>query len=653
VAIEAVRPEVDGGRYPIKRVVGEPVRVDALLVADGHDRVTGVLRYRAAGEPWREAPLRPLGGDRFGAEFAPTSLGTWEYALEAWVDAFATWRAALAAKAAAGQDVEPELLEGAAHVREAGTRATDAEDAAWLAARAELLAGPAPDAARVEAALDAELARRMALHPDRRAAAHGDRVLEVQVERELARAGAWYEFFPRSSAREPGCHGTFRDAERMLEYAAAMRFDVVYLPPIHPIGRTHRKGAGNAPTAGPDDPGSPWAIGAAEGGHTAVHPQLGTLADFERFVARARALGLEVALDLAFQCSPDHPWVAKHPEWFRHRPDGSIQYAENPPKKYQDVYPLDFESPDWRALWEELKGVVLFWIGHGVTVFRVDNPHTKPFAFWEWLIREVRLAHPEAIFLAEAFTRPAVMARLAKLGFSQSYTYFTWRNTRHEIAEYLAELGSPPVRDFMRGNFFTNTPDILPVFLQSGRRAAFQTRAVLAATLAGSWGIYGPPFELCEHRAVPDTEEYLDSEKYQLRHWDLDRPGHVRDWIARLNEIRRGSPALLRGVGPRFCPADNESLLAYARWTEDLADLVVVVANLDPYHTQSGWIDLPIDAWGIEPREPFQADDLLGGARYLWHGRRNYVQLDPESAPAHVLRVRRRVRTERDFDYYL
>jgi starch synthase (maltosyl-transferring) len=437
-----------------------------------------------------------------------------------------------------------------------------------------------------------------------------------------------------------------------LPYVASMGFDVLYLPPVHPIGGTHRKGRNNAPRAAAGDPGSPWAIGGPEGGHDAVHPALGTLADFDRLVVAAREHRLEIALDLAFQCSPDHPWVREHPGWFHRRPDGTIQYAENPPKKYEDIYPLDFECDDWRALWEELRRVVLFWIARGVRIFRVDNPHTKPFAFWEWLIAEVRSAHPDVFFLAEAFTRPKVMRYLAKLGFSQSYTYFTWRNTKDELTRYFTELTATDVRDYLRPNLFVNTPDILPEYLQFGGPAAFRIRLVLAATLGATYGIYGPPFELCEAAALPGTEEYRDAEKYEVRRWDVDRPGTLRDFIARVNQIRRETPALHANDGLRFCPVDNDRLIAYVKTTPDRTNQVLVVVTLDPQHRQSGWVDVPLDELGLDAREPFQVHDLLGDARYLWHGARSFVALDPASVPAHVFVVRRRVRTERDFDYF-
>jgi starch synthase (maltosyl-transferring) len=432
-----------------------------------------------------------------------------------------------------------------------------------------------------------------------------------------------------------------------------MGFDVLYLPPIHPIGRTHRKGANNAVVAEPGDPGSVWAIGAEEGGHTDVHPELGTLADFRALVVAAADHGLEVAMDLAFQCTPDHPWVKAHVDWFRRRPDGSIQYAENPPKKYQDIYPLDFETGHWAELWEGLTDVVRFWIDQGIRIFRVDNPHTKPFGFWEHLITTVKRTHPDVIFLAEAFTRPKVMYRLAKLGFSQSYTYFTWRNTKWELTEYLTELTRTDVREYFRPSFWPNTPDILNEYLQLGGRPAFVTRLVLAATLAASYGIYGPAFELCVREPfAPGSEEYLHSEKYEIRRWELDRPDNLRDLIACLNRIRKENPALQTDWGLRFHHIDNDHLIAYTKESADGANVLLVVVNLDPHHAQSGWLDFPAQDFGLDPREPYQLHDLLTNAHYLWHGSRNYIGLDPHAVPAHVFRLRRRAHSERDFDYF-
>jgi starch synthase (maltosyl-transferring) len=653
VVIEDVTPRVDGGRFAAKRAVGQSVDVAATIFPEGHDQLAARLRYRHVGEPaWRDVSMDALGNDRWAARFVVETLGRWEFTVEAWVDRFGSWRRGLARKAEAGQDVTSELLEGAALVRAAAARAGDA-DGAWLAERAALLGSSAEQPVRVEAALAPELLAAMARHPDRGGAASLPHPLPLEVEAECAAYGAWYECFPRSMSPDPARAGTLRDLTERLDYVAGMGFDVLYLPPIHPIGRSYRKGRNNALVPEPGDPGSPWAIGAAEGGHTAVHRDLGSLGDFDELVARANERGLAVALDIAFQCSPDHPWVREHPEWFRRRPDGSIQYAENPPKRYQDIYPFDFECAAWEALWTALRDVVLFWAGHGVTIFRVDNPHTKPFAFWEWLIAEVRARHPEAVFLSEAFTRPAVMRHLAKVGFSHSYTYFTWRNTKAELTEYLTELMQTPVREYLRPNLFANTPDILHEYLQTGGRAAFQIRLVLAATLAGSYGIYGPPFELCVAAAVPGTEEYLDSEKYEVRHWDLDRRDGLQPLVTLLNRIRRENPAFRHDHRLRFLPVDNEALIAYGKSTPDLSNVVIVVVNLDPHHPQSGHLELPLAELGIDAAQSYQVDDLLGGARYLWQGPRNYVALDPHALPAHVFRVRRRIRTEQDFDYFL
>jgi starch synthase (maltosyl-transferring) len=651
VVIDSVSPCVDGGRFAIKRIVGGFVRVEARLYTDGHDRLSGVLRVRTAGAlSWSETTLQPLGNDRFAAEFRCDVVGRLEYAVAGWIDRFATYREGLAKKHAAGLDVSSELGEGAALVRAAATRAS-AEDGRWLADVAQRLQTAASADAAIGLALSPELATRMAAWPERTRQAQTD-PLGVEVERERAAIGAWYELFPRSCSPTPGRHGTLRDCEARLDYVAALGFDVVYLPPIHPIGRSHRKGPDNRPSAGPADPGSPWAIGAAEGGHDAVHPELGTLEDFSRLVARAQSLGLELALDLAFQCSPDHPWVSKHPEWFRRRPDGSIQYAENPPKKYQDIYPLDFESDAADELWQQLLAVVRFWIERGVRIFRVDNPHTKPYAFWEWLIQEVRSTHPDVIFLAEAFARPAVMTRLAKLGFSQSYTYFTWRNTKRELTAYMTELTRTELREYLRPNLFANTPDILHEYLQTGGRPAFQIRLVLAATLAGSYGIYGPPFELCVDAAVPGTEEYARSEKYEIRHWALDDSESLRELVAQINRIRRKFAALRTGA-LEFLPVDNEELLAYMRISDDGEEVFVCVVNLNPRIPHTGWLEIPLERLGLDADRPYQMEDLLGGTRWLWHGRRNYVQLDPLALPAHLFRVHRRVRTERDFDYWM
>jgi starch synthase (maltosyl-transferring) len=474
----------------------------------------------------------------------------------------------------------------------------------------------------------------------------------VAVDPALARFSSWYEMFPRSTGAE-GRHGTFQTTEERLPYVAGMGFNVLYLPPIHPIGRTYRKGRNNTVEAEPDDFGSPWAIGSELGGHKSVNPDLGTLEDFRHLVAAARAAGIEIALDIAFQCSPDHPYVSEHPEWFKHRPDGTIQYAENPPKKYQDIYPFDFETPAWPELWEELLSIFLFWAEQGVRIFRVDNPHTKPFAFWEWLLPELKRRHPEAITLAEAFTRPKVMHRLAKLGFSQSYTYFAWRTQKAELREYFTELTTHPIRDFFRPNLWPNTPDILTDYLQHGGRPAFMARLVLAATLGASYGIYGPAFEHCESLAIgPGKEEYYNSEKYQLREWRLTRPDSLHDFISRVNAIRRDNPALQTDRGLRFVEIDNENLIAYSKVDEDGSNLLLMVVNLDPYHAQAGMVDVPIHRWGIAPDQQFQVHDLIADTRYSWRNWKNFVELNPFVQPAHIFRVQHRIRDERDFDQW-
>jgi starch synthase (maltosyl-transferring) len=652
VIVEHVKPEIDSGRFPIKRTPGERVVVTAAIHADGHDALAASLWYRhvvhtadapplaSAGPPdpaaaWQEAVMMPLGNDEWVGAFNVGELGGAEYTIQAWVDTFASWRKGLAAKVQARQDVSSELLEGAGYLRDAAGRSPKAE---FLLERAAILASDASPGDRETAALDPLLADAASAAADRSRATLYDRVLRVLVDRERARYGSWYEMFPRSGGTDPNRSATFREAESSLPRIAAMEFDVLYLPPVHPIGHTHRKGRNNTLTPGPDDVGSPWAIGSEAGGHTAVDPGLGTLDDFDHFVATARDLGLEVALDLAYQCSPDHPWVREHPEWFRHRPDGTIKYAENPPKKYQDIYPIDFDCVEWRSLWQALKHVVEFWCARGVRIFRVDNPHTKAFHFWEWMIADVRRQYPDAIFLAEAFTRPKIMKYLAKLGFDQSYTYFTWRNTRTELMEYFTELTQTDMREYMRPNLFANTPDILHEYLQTGGPAAFRIRLVLAATLGATYGIYSG-YELCEN--VPlraGSEEYVDSEKYQVRIRNWDAPGNLAPLIARINTIRRHHPSLQSDWSLRFFASDNPQILCYAKSTPDTSDLILVVVSLDPHHMQQGWVQVPIADVQAGPDGGYASEDLLTGARYLWRGEWNYVRLTPEH-PAHILHL--------------
>lgn len=655
VVIEKLTPAIDGGRFAIKRVCNDQVVVEADVFCDGHDTLRCLLCYRrehAVG--WEEVPMEPLGNDRWRGAFTVAEIGVYRYTVTGWVDHFSSWRGALAKKVEADQDIAIDLLIGAELVQRASMRASGAVAQQLREWAVRLQEGCHGWEERVRIALDEALAAAMYSYPDRSLATTYDRELEVVVDRSKARFSAWYEMFPRSCAPALGQHGTLKDCEARLPYVAAMGFDVLYLPPIHPIGSTHRKGRNNATIASPDDPGSPWAIGSPLGGHQAIHPQLGTLDDFRRLVAKAQEYDIEVALDLAFQCSPDHPYVQDHPEWFRHRPDGTVQYAENPPKKYEDIYPLDFETEHWQELWEELKGVVLFWAEQGVRIFRVDNPHTKSFRFWEWLIREVKQVYPEAIFLAEAFTRPKVMYNLAKRGFTQSYTYFAWRNTAFELVEYFTSLTQTDVCEFFRPNLWPNTPDILTEYLQLGGRPAFMARLVLAATLGASYGIYGPAFELGENRPrEPGGEEYLNSEKYEIKQWELNRPDSLKDFIARINRIRRDNPALRQDRYLRFHTVTNEQLVCYSKHTPDYADIILVVVNLDPHHVQSGWVELSTEALDLPLDGQYQAHDLLSDSRYLWHGRRNFVELNPNTVPAHIFRVRRRVRTERDFEYYL
>jgi len=538
-------------------------------------------------------------------------------------------------------------------IREANNQASAADNKTMQDRAKTLESASVAQSRKAEVALSDDIARLMDIYAERQPVTY-PRELAVSVDQEKARFSSWYEMFPRSSASQPGRHGTFKDCEARLPYVKEMGFDVLYLPPIHPIGRANRKGKNNSVTCNPNDPGTPWAIGAEEGGHKAIHPQLGTMEDFRHLVNEARKHDIEIALDIAIQCSPDHPYVREHPEWFVWRPDKTIQYAENPPKKYQDIYPLNFESDHWRELWEEVKSVFLFWTEQGVRIFRVDNPHTKPFRFWEWLIAEVKKACPEAILLAEAFTRPKVMYQLAKLGFTQSYTYFAWRNTKTELTRYLQELTQTDVAEYFRPNFWPNTPDILTEYLQTGGQPAFTTRLVLAATLTASYGIYGPAFELGVNLPrEPGSEEYLDSEKYEIKHWDINRKDSLKDFIARVNHIRRENPALQSNQNLWFHAIDNEELICYSKHTNDLSNIIVVVVNLNPHYAHSGWVHLPLERWGLDTQQPYQMHDLLSGARYLWHGAENYLELNPAICPAHIFRVHKRIRTEKDFDYYL
>lgn len=665
VVLASVTPQIDGGRWPIQRSVGESVEVVAGVIVDGHEKIAAELSWRHEDEDAvQTAPMALRYNDEYVAQFPVERLGRYRYKVRAWLDQFGTWQDQFRRRVDGGADeaeLRTELLDGAGLLRQAAETAADA-DRQRLATYVERFengdAGAALEDAVVQLARDND--------PATGAVESG--WLGVRVDPEHARFAAWYEFFPRSAASVPGQHGTLDDAADKLARVKELGFDVVYLPPIHPIGTTFRKGKDNAPEAKPGEPGSPWAIGSPDGGHKAVAPELGGMEAFERFVAEAERLDLKVALDIAFQTSPDHPYVTEHPEWFRHRPDGTIRYAENPPKKYQDVYPFDFETDDWRALWDELKSVFEFWIEKGVRVFRVDNPHTKPFAFWEWCLGELREEHPDLVFLAEAFAKPKTMYTLAKLGYNNSYTYFAWRNTKEELEEYGEQLFQTEIAEFYRPNFWPNTPDIFTEYLAHGGRPAHVVRFVLAATMSSAYGLYGPPYEHVDARQHPLREEYEDNEKYEVRHWNWNDPGSLQPLIQRVNRIRRENPALHHMRTLRFLPTDNPHLVAYfkeepthagsaeppagtdgAAASGGATNLVLCVVNLDPYHRQSGWVTLPLDDWGIPEDRPFEVHDLLGGERYFWQGRGAYVELDPHTLPAHVFRVERRAHTERDF----
>lgn len=645
VIIEGVSPEIDDGRYPAKRVAGEKARVRADIFTDGADTVRAELCHRAGSSgAWKRVPMKPLVNDSWEGMFIAGVPGVWEYTVEAWIDHFQTWRKGLIKKIDAGQDVSLELRMGAAIVEQAAGRASK-KDAVRLRELASVM--KAGDASVAESAAQCEeLHDLMQRYPDKEFAVRYDRVLKLRVDQKKAGFSTWYEFFPRSWAQEPGRHGTFKECQRLLPLVSRMGFDVVYLPPIHPIGSTKRKGRNNALVAGPDDPGSCWAIGSKEGGHKAVHPELGTVKDFEAFIREAERHGISVAMDIAFQCSPDHPYVKEHPQWFKWRPDGTVQFAENPPKKYEDILPIDFETKDWESLWIELKNVMLFWMKKGVRIFRVDNPHTKAFLFWDWAISEIKKEYPDAVFLAEAFTRPKVMARLAKGGFDQSYTYFTWRNTKKDLQEYLTELTTTEVKEYMRPNFWPNTPDILHEELQAGHRSTFIVRLVLAATLSSNYGMYGPAYELCEHVPVrKGKEEYLDSEKYEIKQWDMDRPGNIRAEITDVNRIRRENSALQQTNNIEFVRIDagegreHEMLMAYVKRSSDDSNIILTVVNLDPRNIHAGWLRFPLEHFELPHTHRFRVEDLMNGRTYEWDSEWNFVELNPEQMPAHIFRV--------------
>jgi starch synthase (maltosyl-transferring) len=641
VVIENLQPLLDGGDYPIKRIVGEDLAAEADIFKDGHDVVAAVLKWRVVGKrAWRETPMSFVDNDRWHGVCTLYDEAIHEYTVEAWTDTFRSWQREFAKKFEAGiSALQSEALEGAALVAAAARRARDRADRARLGEFSEQMS-TAANSEIYAIAKSAELEVLMATYPDRSDATQYGPAPRVIVERSAALFGAWYEFFPRSAGGRGDGGSTFRDCLARVDDAKAMGFDVIYFPPIHPIGHTNRKGRNNAVTSEPGDPGVPWAIGSDAGGHKAVEPSLGTLADFDWLQKEVRKRGMEIALDFAINCSPDHPYVKEHPDWFYKRPDGTIKYAENPPKKYEDIYPLNFRCENWRELWAEMKSVVLFWAERGVRIFRVDNPHTKPVAFWEYLIRGVREKYPDTIFLAEAFTRPKMMKALAKAGFNQSYTYFTWRNSKQELIEYFTELTQTEMSEYFRPNLWPNTPDILPFVLQEGGRTAFMIRVLLAATLSPLYGIYSG-YELCENEALPGREEYLDSEKYQFKERDWNAPGNIKDWISRLNKIRKQNRALQLYTNLRFHHADNEAILFYSKMTAARDNIILVVVNLDPHRKQNSFVHVPVEQFGQMESDEYRVQDLLSGATYTWRGQRNYVELDPLVQPAHIFLVRR------------
>ncbi|MEM0999454.1 MAG: alpha-1,4-glucan--maltose-1-phosphate maltosyltransferase [Bacteroidota bacterium] len=638
VILENLSPELNAGRYFIKRVVGDTLSVAIDLYGDGHDVVNGRLLYRHEKQrKWRSVAMTHRGNDRWGGAFALESPGTYEYKVEGWVDYGLNWQHEIERKIEGGQTVAVELLDGVQYLdylQKKVAKGHKKQIKEWAA----LFADESRYAEATAVAVSEELHALFQAHPERRFVVEYP-ARKVFVDRKKAEFSTWYELFPRSASSVEGQHGSFKDVEKLLPRIAEFGFDTLYMPPIHPIGRVHRKGKNNSVTAEPGEPGSCWGVGAKEGGHTALLPELGTLKDFKRLIKKALEHDIEIAMDIAFQCAPDHPWVKAHPEWFRWRPDGSVQYAENPPKKYQDILPIYFETPDWKNLWQALTDVVLYWMEQGVRVFRIDNPHTKPYRFWEHLIAECKKKDPGVIFLSEAFTRPAVMHQLAKVGFSQSYSYYTWRNTKAELIAYLTELTQGPGRDYFRANFWPNTPDILPWALQSGQEPVFLTRLFMAGTLNSNYGLYGPVYEFMVHEAVPGKEEYWDSEKYEIRHWDWEKRNKITHVMTRMNQARKDNPALQAMHNLQFCTVENENILAWYKSDSAADNHLLMVVNIDPYYTQSGWVQTPLSAIGIAPGQEFTVHDLISGNSYLWNQEWNYVELNPFALPFHLFRI--------------
>ena len=638
VIITNVCPRVEEGRFPAKAVTGESILISADIFADGHDEIAASAYIRHASDRlWKEYPMNLVINDYWTTVLQGDKQGVYEFKIIAWVDHYTTWKKGLQKKYDAGQDVRIELEIGAQMLRTASAELK--KESRKLLAWADELIRLEDTGESVFLANSEEMARVMYRYRHRDMVTESPVTYRIDVERRKAAFSTWYELFPRSAATEPGRHGTFKDVSKLLPRISKMGFDVLYLPPIHPIGEVNRKGKNNSLTANDEDPGSPWAIGNRKGGHKAIHPALGTLSDFKRLIKEAGKHGMEIAMDIAYQCAPDHPYVKQHPQWFKWRPDGTVQYAENPPKKYEDILPFNFETEDWENLWKELKSVIDYWIEAGVRVFRIDNPHTKSFAFWQWTIGEVRKQNPEVIFLAEAFTRPRVMERLAKAGFNQSYTYFTWRNTKYEIERYMTELSCSEMRHYFRPNFWPNTPDILPASLVHGGENAHIMRLILAATLSSNYGLYGPVYEFGINSPHGTKEEYTDNEKYEIKHWNWDQYTRIGDITSRVNKIRRENAALQSTWNIRFAPTTNEQMICYVKTDEVSGNQLIIVVNLDVFHTQAALVRIPLDKLGIGYDTPYQVSDLLGGGKYRWTGDFNYVELNPYQMPAHIFKV--------------
>ncbi len=634
VLIENVQPVIDAGLYPVKRTLDERVDVTAHIFSDGHDHLRAEVLYKFGKKgDWKIVEMAPTVNDEWLASFYVPEKGSYYFTLRAWIDHFDTWYDGFKKKAAAGVDVTVELMEGAEYLQAVG------KDDLKILAIAKILTDNSQYAKAIQTVTGVEFAEIVKARPLRQHVKYFDKELEIRVEHKKALYSTWYELFPRSSSLQPDKHGTFSDTIKLLPRVAAMNFDVLYLPPIHPIGKVNRKGKNNNVNALPGEPGSPWAIGSDEGGHKSVHKDLGTLEDYQKLIREAKKFNIDIAMDVAFQCAPDHPYVKEHPDWFRQRPDGSIQYAENPPKKYQDIYPFYFDTPEWKGLWEELKSVIIFWIEQGVTIFRVDNPHTKPIEFWKWTIEEINKLYPDIIFLSEAFTRPKVMASLAKVGFTQSYTYFTWRVTKDEITEYINELVQGPSRNYFRPNFWPNTPDILPWHLQYQGENIFIIRLALAATLSSSYGIYGPPFEFYENKPVEGREEYFNSEKFEIKHYEWRKANRMTDIMTLLNQARKENAALQSTWNLQFCSVENMNLIAYVKATDDLSSIMIIVVTLDPHEKQSGYVQVPKSVLKLGDKINLKLHDLITGEYYTWTQEWNYVELEPNKMPFHLFKV--------------